>query len=262
MFRDLAKKIIAGLDIACRRFANAENGASELCLQIKKYIKDYQGTVLASSKEDIDMKTKDEAGSVDTAWTQINKYQSMTLREKEEAITMDNPMDIKAKGEPLPFAHQLPIGVTAARGRGRDNPRGRGGGTVFNPNFRGKRGGSDKHQAETEPAVRQYPDVRVAKPWLKVRRPDGRQVELSQKRKDEQLGDSTSLLWTYWKAEEQRQFGSDATKSDGMIWVTDKRARVRKRVRKEFDGRLLDESSSIGLRQVDHIDIVNILPTE
>ncbi|KAI8577085.1 hypothetical protein K450DRAFT_253586 [Umbelopsis ramanniana AG] len=260
--RDLAKKIIVGLDIACKRFANAADGASELCVQIKKYIKDYQGTVYASRKEDIDTKTKDEAGSVDTAWTQINKYQNMTLREKEEATAPDSPMDIKTKGEPLPFAHQLPIGVTASRGRGRDSPRGRGGGTAFNPNFRGKRGGNDKYQVEAESAIPQYPDVRVAKPWLKVRRPDGRQAELSQKRKDEQLGDSTSLLWTYWKAEERRQFGSDASKSDGMIWVTDKRAQARKRVRKEFDGRLLDESSSTGRRQVDHIDIVNILPLE
>lgn len=219
----------------------------------------------ANRQEDVDMKTKDEPGSVDTAWTQVNKYQNMTLREKEEAIAPDSPMDVKAKGEPLPFAHQLPISVTSARGRGRDSPRGRGGGgggTAFNPNFRGKRGGNDKYQHEPEPAVQQYPDVRVAKPWLKVRRPDGRQASLSQKRKDEHLGDPTSLLWTYWKAEERRQFGSDACESDGMIWVTDKRAQVRKRVRKEFDGRLLDESSSTGRRQVDHIDIVNILPLD
>ncbi|KAH8550386.1 hypothetical protein BGW37DRAFT_83223 [Umbelopsis sp. PMI_123] len=259
--RSLAKKLIVGLNIACIRFTRADGSASELCVQIQQHIKKYQSIVNASRQENVEMKTKDEHDSVDSAWTQINKYQNMTLREKEEAIAPEASMDLKPKSEPLPFAHQLPIGVTVGRGRGRDNPRGRGGGTAINPNFRGKRGGNDKHQYDIESTAPHYPDIRVAKPWLKVKQPVGKHVHLSQKRKEEQLGDPASLLRTYWNAEERRQFGSSTNQNDGMIWVTDKRAHSRKRVRKEFDGRLLDGSSSTN-GQVEHIDMVKILPLE
>src|SRR6202007_1539220 len=107
--------------------------------------------------------------------------------------------DPKPKSEPVPFANQLPIGVSATRGRGRGVGRGKSVTTVINPHFRGRRGIPEKH-IEGEPSKIKYPDIKVAKPWLRPLQPDPAAVEMSRKRKDEQLSDPNSLLWTYWKA--------------------------------------------------------------
>jgi hypothetical protein len=234
-----------------------------MCLQIQHSIEQYQKTVMANKSEGIDKPTKVEQGSVDSAWTQINRYQNMTLREREEALTTDTNMDVKPKTESIPFAHQLPIGVTAPRGRGRGGAhgkpgRGKPGSTAINPNFRGIHGGTDRYP-ELEQAVAQYPDVRVAIPYLKVSHPDASVVEMNRKRRDEQLGDPSSLLWTYWKTEEKRQLGSLTSQSDGKIWITDRKTQVRKRMRKEFDGRLV-EVHKPGAGPVESADLVNMLP--
>jgi hypothetical protein len=187
-----------------------------------------------TTTEEAEMFAKDEANSVDAAWQQISKYQNMTLREKEEALQPD--ADVKLKSEPIPFANQLPLGITAARGRGRGGgPRGKPG-PAINPMFRGRRG----HDAPTEdPAIKpRYPDIKVAKPWLEPINPDPNAAELNRKRKDEQLGAHNSLLWTYWRSTEWQQLGDGASVQDGRIWVTDQKNGVRKRVKKEFDGRL------------------------
>lgn len=210
-----------------------------------------------NGSKDVDMMPKEEKSSVDSAWTQINRYQNMTLREKEESLASE--AKIVHKAEPVAFSHQLPVGVLSQRGRGRGGTRGKSGAarnvgnTAVNPLFY-----PDKY-AEQEKAKIAYPDIRVARPWLEVSKPNPSAVELSRKRTDEQLGHPTSLLRAYWKAEERRHVGCGTSQNDGMLWVTDKKTHVRKRVRKEFDGRLA-ESHVSGGRQQDQMNIADMLP--
>lgn len=201
------------------------------------------------------MFTKDEPNNVDAAWQQINNYQNMTLREKEEALQPN--IDVKPKAEPMPFANQLPLGLPAGRGRGRGSgPRGKSG-PAINPMFRGRRG-HDTPTLDTATTL-QYPDVRAAKPWLEPIKPDPNAAEMKRKQKDEQLGAQNSLLRTYWESTERQQFGDGTNKHDGRIWVTNSQKGVRKRLKKEFDGRL-DPSLVTRSNSGDHSQLADLLP--
>ncbi|KAJ2962680.1 hypothetical protein NQZ79_g2271 [Umbelopsis isabellina] len=253
--RALAKKIFIALDLASRRFQHADGAASTICLQIREALIAYQNRVNKPNTEEAEVFAKDEPNNVDAAWQQINKYQNMTLREKEEALQPN--IDVKPKVEPMPFANQLPLGLPTARGRGRGGgPRGKSG-PAINPMFRGRRGHDTPIPDPT--TTLQYPDIRAAKPWLEPVKPDPNAAELNRKRKDEQLGAQNSLLRTYWKSTERQQLGDGTNKHDGRIWVTDSKKGVRKRVKKEFDGRL-DHGLATRPNSGDQNELADMLP--
>lgn len=160
--------------------------------------------------------------AIDTAWNQVQKYENMSLREKEEAAQGFVP-DFKSE-EPKPFTNQLP----PSKGRG-------GMGNKINPNFRGRRSGQVAQPKAV--AITRYPDPSAAVPYLDSVGPTIEEKIDEEQQEEASLGEPGNLLWLYWKNDKINKRGNKEQDDldDGAELVY--KQKTWKRVKKEFLGR-------------------------
>lgn len=241
-------------------------------------------------------------GEPAVAWQQIQRFETMTLREQQdfleeqdeesEETVMESgggpsrPAQQGVKVEPLSsvaFHHQLLPFIAQLQPSQPQKPhwapRGARAGAAYNPNFRGGRAMTSTFTAraaaaETEEAVRRkYPDPAAAKPYLKVMHPTFDELRRERRKEEERLGDSSGLLWRYWMGGRKRSGGTEAVgEEEGEVGDEDEDEdddeddeelvpsvvkvevgadgrKVRRRVRKEFDGRMPVEERAEEVRE-------------
>ncbi|CAO3690630.1 unnamed protein product [Rhizopus microsporus] len=133
----------------------------------------------------VDVKSEDSKASeimdIDQAWNQVQQYENMTLREKEEVAQGVLPaVKQTTTGEAQPFSHQLPVA-----------------GVKVNTNFRGRRGAPIKNTPALSsstlttqpPIIQKYPDPTLAVPYLNPIPPTLEEKENEEKQELEKLGE-------------------------------------------------------------------------
>lgn len=168
----------------------------------------------------VDVKSEDSKASeimdIDQAWNQVQQYENMTLREKEEVAQGVLPaVKQTTTGEAQPFSHQLPVA-----------------GVKVNTNFRGRRGAPIKNTPALSsstlttqpPIIQKYPDPTLAVPYLNPIPPTLEEKENEEKQELEKLGEPGNLLWLYWMNDKLQR------SSQGLP--------MNKKVKREFEGRI------------------------
>ncbi|KAI9279650.1 hypothetical protein BY458DRAFT_502382 [Sporodiniella umbellata] len=138
---------------------------------------------------------------VDQAWSQVRKYEDMTLREREDA----------AQGILLDTKPYVNVG------------------TKINSSFRGRR---NAPKQTLQHVVSKYPDPSLATPYLDAVPPTLDEKAIEEKEALERLGKPGSLLWLYWMNEKIRQREDHQEDIDMDIVLTYKKPK------KEFEGRV------------------------
>lgn len=146
---------------------------------------------------------------MDQVWDQVNRYENMSLREKEEA----------AQG----FVPDL------------DNKQSR----ISNPHFKARRMSRYSHQQQPPPPTNQtYPDPSVAVPYLTYIAPTLEEKAEEEQQEEESLGNPGNLLWLYWMNDKVRKRGNQEEGDFGSGTELVYKNHEWKRVKKEFLGRL------------------------
>ncbi|RCH91592.1 hypothetical protein CU098_001864, partial [Rhizopus stolonifer] len=139
---------------------------------------------------------------VDQVWNQVQKYEDMTLREKEDAA-QGMVLDVKA-----------PISM----------------GPKVNNSFRGRR---NAPKQVVQHIVSKYPDPSLAVPYLDAIPPTLDEKANEEKEALERLGEPGNLLWLYWMNEKiKKRRGQEEEDKNQDVVLTYKRPK------KEFEGRV------------------------
>jgi hypothetical protein len=147
---------------------------------------------------------KSDDNSMDYVWDQVNRYENMSLREKEEAAQGYVP-DFKSE----------------------DKSR------SSNPNFKARRG-----KQQYLPTTSVYPDPSVAVPYLTYIAPTLEEKAEEEKAEEASLGKPGNLLWLYWMNDKVRKRGTQEEGDFGSGTELVYKNHEWKRVKKEFLGRL------------------------
>lgn len=197
------------------------------------------------------MKTEQDY-NIDTAWNQVNRYESMSLRERDDAAQGYLP-DFKPeigsggfKEEKAAFAGQLPPTLKPPRGpvpRTNPNFKSRRGTTMpstnppFTTNNPRQFGNRYPQQQQQQQQKKKYPDPSVAVPYLTFVAPTLEEKAQEEAAEEASLGKPGSLLWLYWMNDKvkKRGHGEEGDLSSGTELVY--KNQQWKRVKKEFLGR-------------------------
>ncbi|KAI9483583.1 MAG: hypothetical protein EXX96DRAFT_477581 [Benjaminiella poitrasii] len=195
--------------------------------------RDCEGTNLFPITNETQGPIKDLAFDVLNAWSQLHRYENMSLREKDDAVQGSLP---ELKSEPTTndtnmLTGQLPPHLQAKTDKAPP--------VRFNPNFRNRRG----QNALTEPYPstnrRQiYPNPSAAVPYLTYVAPTLEEKAQEEKEEEESLGKPGNLLWLYWMNDKLKKRGhhEEGELNSGTELVY--KDHQWKRVKKEFLGRL------------------------
>lgn len=192
------------------------------------------------------MQIKSDEGStpttLDAAWSQVNRYENMSLREREDAahgflpdFKSEKPM-VDNSGATNLFMGQLPSKPPPPR---------------LNPNFKSRRGGNNttntnsSSTASVEPRSYHYsskkptyPDPSNAKPYLTYIAPTLEEKAQEEDQEEKSLGNPGNLLWLYWMNDKIKKRGNqdegDLSLGTELVYKNQQW----KRVKKEFLGRL------------------------
>ncbi|KAI8977333.1 hypothetical protein BDF20DRAFT_820877 [Mycotypha africana] len=164
---------------------------------------------------------EDGATSIDAAWDQVKRYETMSLREREEVAKGILPSMVK----PERYTHPPPLPSSAG-----------GGGKIrFNPNFRPK---TDMGPSPS-PLPPKYPDPSVAVPYLDFVAPTLDEKAKEEKEEEARLGKPGNLLWLYWKSD---KIGKHGHSEEGDLMASGSELVFKnnrwKRIKKEFHGRV------------------------
>jgi hypothetical protein len=205
-----------------------------------------QKAQLHFDNSDATMQIKLDEGStsttLDVAWNQVNRYENMSLREREDAalgflpdFKSEKPIVDNNGGSNL-FLGQLPSKPTPPR---------------HNPNFKSRRGGNNTtntnssstapvdprsyHYSSKKPT---YPDPSNAKPYLTYIAPTLEEKAQEEDQEEKSLGNPGNLLWLYWMNDKIKKRGNqdegDLSLGTELVY----KDHQWKRVKKEFLGRL------------------------
>lgn len=188
-------------------------------------------TTMNSDAEDSERVKLEEPNAIDSVWGQVNRYENMSLREKEDAAQGYLP-DFKTE-EHGAFSGQLPPA-----------PR-------VNPNFKSRRGNApaaafaapvnnNRQYNRYHPPQQQnhkYPDPASAVPYLTYVAPTLEEKAFEEKAEEDALGQPGNLLWLYWMNDKvkKRGNGEEGDLSSGTELVY--KNHQWKRIKKEFLGR-------------------------
>lgn len=178
----------------------------------------------------------EEDTSIDAAWGQVNRYENMSLREKEDAALGYLP-DFKQE----PFSGQLPP---------KPNPASvNANATRINPNFKSRRGTIPSNPLpvnnnrqynrfnQPPPQTQKYPDPSLAVPYLTFVAPTLEEKAQEEKADEEALGEPGNLLWLYWMNDKVKKRGNgeegDLSSGTELVYKNGQW----KRIKKEFLGR-------------------------
>lgn len=177
---------------------------------------------------------------IDTAWSQVNRYENMSLREKEDAAQGFLPDFKKEKDETSRvFKGQLPPKMNAP--------------PLQNPNFKSRRGNGPPasnstpelpKKNESRNLQQQVPakpkkkfDPSIAVPYLTYIAPTLEEKAEEEASEEESLGAPGNLLWLHWMGEKLRKRGNteegDLSSGTELVYQNSQW----KRVKKEFFGR-------------------------
>ncbi|KAG1103583.1 hypothetical protein G6F42_017200 [Rhizopus arrhizus] len=219
----------------------------KLCSYIHSVIE--EKTQFYFQENDTSMQVKPDETTTPTAldvvWSQVNRYENMSLREREDAAHGFLP-EFKSEKPILdasaPFKSQLPAKQASAAA-----PR-------LNPNFKSRRGGnstgannsniapsssvdprSSYHYNQKRPT---YPDPSNAKPYLTYIAPTLEEKAQEEEQEEKSLGNPGNLLWLYWMNDKIKKRGNqdegDLSLGTELVY----KDHQWKRVKKEFLGRL------------------------
>jgi hypothetical protein len=197
--------------------------------------------------------------NIDAAWNQVSRYESMSLRERDDAAQGYLP-EFKPEGgfkeEPMAFAGQLPHNMRPPAAAGAPVPVPRA-----NPNFKSRRGATTTtasmspvninnsrqpqqpynprypHQQQQQQTKQKYPDPSLAVPYLTFVAPTLEEKAQEEAAEENSLGEPGNLLWLYWMNDKvkKRGNGEEGDLSSGTELVY--KNQQWKRVKKEFLGR-------------------------
>ncbi|EPB92166.1 hypothetical protein HMPREF1544_00991 [Mucor circinelloides 1006PhL] len=242
-----SKKLLVALCLVGKRFSKDSTQHQQLCSYIHSVIE--EKTQFYFQENDTSMQVKPDETTTPTAldvvWSQVNRYENMSLREREDAAHGFLP-EFKSEKPILdasvPFKSQLPAKQASAAA-----PR-------LNPNFKSRRGGnsigannsniapsssvdprSSYHYNQKRPT---YPDPSNAKPYLTYIAPTLEEKAQEEEQEEKSLGNPGNLLWLYWMNDKIKKRGNqdegDLSLGTELVY----KDHQWKRVKKEFLGRL------------------------
>ncbi|KAI7896999.1 uncharacterized protein EV154DRAFT_580515, partial [Mucor mucedo] len=195
-------------------------------------------TVVKQEMEEVGVKHEEDTG-IDAAWGQVNRYENMSLREKEDAALGYLP-DFKQEDHKA-FSGQLPPKANFAAA----NPNA----TRINPNFKSRRGtlpsnplpvnNNRQYNRFNQPPqqAQKYPDPSLAVPYLTYVAPTLEEKAQEEKAEEEDLGEPGNLLWLYWMNDKVKKRGNgeegDLSSGTELVYKNGQW----KRIKKEFLGR-------------------------
>ncbi|CAO3618460.1 unnamed protein product [Mucor hiemalis] len=236
----LSKRLLVGLYIVGKRFKRDSETHEQLCTFMLSFIDEK-----TSMEEGENIKNEDPTRvksehdmDIDTAWNQVNRYENMSLREKEDAAQGFLPDFKKEKDDTSRvFKGQLPPKVNTP--------------PLQNPNFKSRRSGPppsasttadpyNKNKARNQPVPtkpRKELDSSVAVPYLTYIAPTLEEKAEEEAAEEESLGTPGNLLWLHWMGEKLRKRGNteegDLSSGTELVYKNSQW----KRVKKEFFGR-------------------------
>lgn len=189
-------------------------------------------TTMNSDSEELEKVKMEETSAIDNVWSQVNRYENMSLREKEDAAQGYLP-EFKTE-EHAAFSGQLPPKAAAPK---------------FNPNFKSRRGNTPtvpvpvnnnrqyNNNRYQPPPQHKYPDPASAVPYLTYVAPTLEEKAFEEKAEEDALGQPGNLLWLYWMNDKvkKRGNGEEGDLSSGTELVF--KNNQWKRIKKEFLGR-------------------------
>ncbi|KAL7310641.1 hypothetical protein PS15m_010116 [Mucor circinelloides] len=251
----ISKKLLVALCLVGKRFSKDSTQHQQLCSYIHSVIE--EKTQFYFQENDTSMQVRPDETTTPTAldvvWSQVNRYENMSLREREDAAHGFLP-EFKSEKPILdasvPFKSQLPVkqaSATTTAAAAAAAPR-------LNPNFKSRRGGnstgannsnitpsssvdprSSYHYNQRRPI---YPDPSNAKPYLTYIAPTLEEKAQEEEQEEKSLGNPGNLLWLYWMNDKIKKRGNqdegDLSLGTELVY----RDRQWKRVKKEFLGRL------------------------
>lgn len=195
-------------------------------------------TIVKQDIEEHPQIKNEEETSIDAAWGQVNRYENMSLREKDDAVLGYLP-DFKPEGGFKSEDHKAFSGQLPPKG----NPNVR-----INPNFKSRRGtapvnpvpvNNNRQYNRYQPpqSVQKYPDPSVAVPYLTYVAPTLEEKAQEENAEEEGLGEPGNLLWLYWMNDKVKKRGNgeegDLSSGTELVYKNGQW----KRIKKEFLGR-------------------------
>ncbi|KAI9345917.1 hypothetical protein BD770DRAFT_396558 [Pilaira anomala] len=247
----LSKKLMVGLYLVGKRFMKDSEIHEQLCKYLLHTI-DTNSELSSSSTTTTITTTKDEKEPIkseealDNVWGQVNRYENMSLREKEDAAQGYLP-DFKSEEHTTAaaaFSGQLPPMIPKV-----------------NPNFKSRRSNNNNNNPQQQQQQQQtsqpnynrnnrynpppppsssthkYPDPASAVPYLTYIAPTLEEKALEERQEEEALGNRGNLLWLYWMNDKVKKRGNneegDLSSGTELVYKNHQW----KRIKKEFLGR-------------------------
>ncbi|KAL0138260.1 hypothetical protein V8B55DRAFT_1536423 [Mucor lusitanicus] len=233
----MSKKLLVALCLVGKRFSKDSANHQQLCSYIHAVIEDKTQSYFQNSGNASVQIKPDEAATtaLDAAWSQVNRYENMSLREREDA----------AHGYLPEFKSEKPSSTPATNTNA--GPR-------HNPNFKSRRGGNPNNNNTApssaassvdprsssyhNPKRPKYPDPSNAKPYLTYIAPTLEEKAQEEEQEEKSLGNPGNLLWLYWMNDKIKKRGNqdegDLSLGTELVY----KDHQWKRVKKEFLGRL------------------------
>ncbi|KAK4512758.1 CIA30 domain-containing protein [Mucor velutinosus] len=244
--RLVSKKLLVALYLVGKRFSKDSANHQQLCSYIHTVIEEKTHSYFQVNDVSLMQVKPDEtatATALDAAWSQVNRYENMSLREREDAAHGYLP-EFKSEKQQQPS-----IATTIAGPRHNPNFKSRRGGNHANPNANGNnsntappsssssdpRSSSYHYNNQKRPT---YPDPSNAKPYLTYIAPTLEEKAQEEEQEEKSLGNPGNLLWLYWMNDKIKKRGNqdegDLSLGTELVY----KDHQWKRVKKEFLGRL------------------------
>ncbi|KAI8641210.1 hypothetical protein BD408DRAFT_418575 [Parasitella parasitica] len=237
----ISKKLLVALCLVGKRFAKDSANHQQLCSFIHDVIEQKTQAFFEQDNSVMSIKSEEVATTtttLDAAWNQVNRYENMSLRERDDAAHGFLPelkTEKPATENSTNFVGQLPT---------KPIPR-------HNPNYKPRRGGNNNATANTGnsnsnvapasyhyPKKPTYPDPSNAKPYLTYIAPTLEEKAQEEEQEEKSLGKPGNLLWLYWMNDKIKKRGNqdegDLSLGTELVY----KHQHWKRVKKEFLGRL------------------------
>ncbi|GAN02062.1 hypothetical protein MAM1_0016d01501 [Mucor ambiguus] len=231
----MSKKLLIALCLVGKRFSKDSANHQQLCSYIHAAIEEKTSSYFQdNSNAPMQVKPDETATTtaLDTAWGQVNRYENMSLREREDAAHGYLP-EFKSEKQPSTSANAGP----------RHNPNfksRRGGNTASNANSSSSNTtpSSSSHHYNSNQKRPTFPDPSNAKPYLTYIAPTLEEKAQEEEQEEKSLGNPGSLLWLYWMNDKIKKRGNqdegDLSLGTELVY----KDHQWKRVKKEFLGRL------------------------